>query len=417
MQRTPAVYRLAQLFARRYFTSRNSLSVINIISKVSVFAVGVPVAAMVILLSVFNGFDGLVRSMYSVFDPDLMVVPAEGKTFAIATAEERMPAAAEGVAAYSYVLEESVLFEYRGRQAAGRLRGVDERYALVVPVQETITYGDYELRYGDMEQAVVGQGIAYVLGVKTALYDPLHIYAARRGDYSPLLPIDGYSRGSLFPEGIFRLDAETDGTYVYCTLDFAQQLLDYEGRASGIAIRTDGTRPETVRRQLASALGDDFRVLTRYEQKASMYRILKVEKLGIFIISLFVLVIASFSIIGSLVMLILDKKEDIRILFTMGADVRFVRRIFVGEGMLIGAAGTLGGLCVGLAFALAQQRFGFIKMGAASCLVDAYPVAVQATDIVAIAATALAVTWLINRLTVARMIPRTAIRCNIRHNG
>lgn len=407
--------RLASLFARRYFASRNSLSVINIIAKVSVFAVGVPVAAMVILLSVFNGFDGLVRSMYNVFDPDLMVVPAEGKTFETAAVEGRM-ASAEGVAAYSFVLEESVLFEYRGRQAAGRLRGVDDRYGLVVPVQGTISYGEYELRYGDMEQAVVGQGIAYVLGVRTALYDPLHIYAARRGDYSPLLPIDGYSRGSLFPEGIFRLDAETDGTYVFCTLEFAQQLLDYEGRASAVAVRTEG-RPEAVRKELSEALGDEFRVLTRYEQKASMYRILKVEKLGIFIISLFVLVIASFSIVGSLVMLILDKKEDIRILFTMGADVRFVRRIFVSEGMLIGAMGTAGGLCVGLAFAWTQQQFGFIKMGAASFLVDAYPVAVQGTDLVAIAVTALTVTWLINRLTVARMIPRTAIRCNIRHNG
>lgn len=407
--------RLASLFARRYFASRNSLSVINIIAKVSVFAVGVPVAAMVILLSVFNGFDGLVRSMYNVFDPDLMVVPAEGKTFETAAVEGRM-ASAEGVAAYSFVLEESVLFEYRGRQAAGRLRGVDDRYGLVVPVQGTISYGEYELRYGDMEQAVVGQGIAYVLGVRTALYDPLHVYAARRGDYSPLLPIDGYSRGSLFPEGIFRLDAETDGTYVFCTLEFAQQLLDYEGRASAVAVRTEG-RPEAVRKELSEALGDEFRVLTRYEQKASMYRILKVEKLGIFIISLFVLVIASFSIVGSLVMLILDKKEDIRILFTMGADVRFVRRIFVSEGMLIGAMGTAGGLCVGLAFAWAQQQLGFIKMGAASFLVDAYPVAVQGTDLVAIAVTALTVTWLINRLTVARMIPRTAIRCNIRHNG
>lgn len=407
--------RLASLFARRYFASRNSLSVINIIAKVSVFAVGVPVAAMVILLSVFNGFDGLVRSMYNVFDPDLMVVPAEGKTFETAAVEGRM-ASAEGVVAYSFVLEESVLFEYRGRQAAGRLRGVDDRYGLVVPVQGTISYGEYELRYGDMEQAVVGQGIAYVLGVRTALYDPLHIYAARRGDYSPLLPIDGYSRGSLFPEGIFRLDAETDGTYVFCTLEFAQQLLDYEGRASAVAVRTEG-RPEAVRKELSEALGDEFRVLTRYEQKASMYRILKVEKLGIFIISLFVLVIASFSIVGSLVMLILDKKEDIRILFTMGADVRFVRRIFVSEGMLIGAMGTAGGLCVGLAFAWAQQQFGFIKMGAASFLVDAYPVAVQGTDLVAIAVTALTVTWLINRLTVGRMIPRTAIRCNIRHNG
>lgn len=404
------MYRLAQLFARRYFASRNALSVINIISKVSVFAVGVPVAAMVILLSVFNGFEGLVRSMYNVFDPDLMVLPAEGKTFGTVEAEERL-AGAEGVADYSFVLEESVLFEYRGRQAAGRLRGVDERYGQVVPVQGTISYGEYELRYGDMEQAVVGQGLAYVLGVKTALYDPLHIYAARRGDYSPPLPIDGYKRGSLFPEGIFRLDAETDGTYVFSTLDFAQQLFDYEGRASGVAVRiVPGERPETVRRQLAAALGDDFRVLNRYEQKASMYRILKVEKLGIFIISLFVLVIASFSIVGSLVMLILDKKEDIRILFTMGGDVRFVRRIFVGEGMLIGVMGTLGGLCVGVAFALAQQHFGFIKMGAASFLVDAYPVEVHAADLVAIAAAALAVTWLINKLTVARMISRSAIR-------
>ena len=150
--------RISSLFARRYLSSRNSLSVINIISRVSIFAVGVPVAAMVILLSVFNGFDGLVKSMYGVFDPELIVVPAEGKVFDMEALDEAV-FAESGVAAYSFLLEESVLLEYRGRQKAARLRGVDDRYAEVVPVRETIAYGDYELRFGDMEQAVVGQGL------------------------------------------------------------------------------------------------------------------------------------------------------------------------------------------------------------------------------------------------------------------
>lgn len=400
--------RISSLFARRYLSSRNSLSVINIISRVSIFAVGVPVAAMVILLSVFNGFDGLVKSMYGVFDPELIVVPAEGKVFDMEALDEAVFAEA-GVAAYSFLLEESVLLEYRGRQKAARLRGVDNRYAEVVPVRETIAYGDYELRFGDMEQAVVGQGLAYDLGVKTALYDPLNVYTVRRGEYSSLLPIDGYRTEGLFPAGIFRLDAETDGTYLLSTLGFAQGLLDYPGQASAVAVRTDG-RPESVRRKLAEGLGDEFRVMTRYEQKASMYRIMKLEKLGIFFISLLVLVIASFSIIGSLVMLIIDKRPDIRTLFTMGADVGFVRRIFVEEGMLIGGLGTAGGLVVGLLFALVQQHFGVIRIGAASFLVDAYPVVVQFWDIVAIAAAAMGVTWIINRVTVSRMIPKRSVR-------
>lgn len=402
--------RLSSLFARRYLSSRNSMSVINIISRVSIFAVGVPVAAMVLLLSVFNGFDGLVKSMYSVFDPEIVILPAQGKVFDISQVDEtifEIPT----VAGFSYMLEESVLLEYRGRQTVANLRGVDDNYAKVVPVGETISYGDYELRFGDMEQAVVGQGIAYDLGVKTALYDPLNIYAVRRGDYSPLLPIEGYKMEPLFPAGIFSLDAETDGKYVFSTIEFARELLDYEGMASAIAVKTErGANPERVRESLSADLGENFKVLTRYEQKASMYHILKLEKLGIFFISLLVLVIASFSIIGSVVMLILDKKPDIRILFTMGADVRFVRGIFFNEGMLIGSIGIAGGVITGLALALAQQYFGVIKIGAASFLVDAYPVLVQWQDIVMIALAAFVVIWVINKLTVWKMIPRFSIK-------
>ncbi len=258
------------------------------------------------------------------------MVPAEGKVFDIASVDEEAFAEA-GVESFSYLLEENVLLEYRGRQTTARLRGVDERYEGVVPVRETIAYGDYELRFGDMEQAVVGQGLAYDLGVKTALYDPLNVYAVRRGEYSSLLPIDGYRTAGLFPAGIFRLDAETDGTYVLSTLGFAQELLDYPGKASAIAVKAGGGRPESVRKKLAAGLGDDFRVMTRYEQKASMYRIMKAwRSLGIFFISLLVLVIASFSIIGSLVMLIIDKRPDIGILYDGGG--RWFREAYLREG-------------------------------------------------------------------------------------
>lgn len=401
--------RIVTLFARRYLLSRNSLSVINIISKVSIFAVGIPVAAMVILMSVFNGFDNLVKGMYTVFDPDLLVAPAEGKTFSM----DEIPAEAlyaEGVEGFSFVLEESVLLQYRGRQTTARLRGVDASYDRVVPVRDVVYRGDYELRFGDMEQAVVGQGIAYDLGIRTALFDKLYVYAARRGEYSSLLPVDGYKVDGIFPAGIFSLDAETDRTYVLTTLEFAQNLLDYPNRASAIAVNTGDARQETVRKRLAAELGDEFNVMTRYEQKASMYRIMKLEKLGIFFISLLVLVIASFSIVGSLVMLILDKRPDVRIMFTMGADVKFVRRIFVGEGMLISAIGTAGGLVVGLLFSLVQQYFKLIKIGAPTFVVDAYPVLVRPLDIVAIAFASMIVTWVINELTVRRMIPKSSIR-------
>lgn len=401
--------RTASLFARRYFFSRHSLSVINIISRVSIFAVGVPVAAMVILLSVFNGFDSLVKEMYGVFDPELMVVPATGKTFETGRIDSLLKTES-GIESYSYILEESVLLEYRGRQATARLRGVDDNYDRVVPVRETIAYGDYELRFGDMEQAVVGQGLAYDLGVKTALYDPLNIYAPRRGEYSSILPVDGYNKMWLFPAGIFRLDAQTDGTYVLGTLDFAQRLLDYPGQASAAALKVGGGRIEGVKKRLEAALGEEFKTLTRYEQKASMYRIMKLEKLGIFFISILVLIIAAFSIMGSLAMLIIDKRPDIRILSTMGADTGFVRSVFLREGMIIGVAGIAGGLVVGLAFALVQQHLGIIKIGAPSFLVDAYPVVVKGLDVVMTAVTALAVVWIINKMTVLRMIRRSSIR-------
>ena len=384
---------------------------INIISRVSIFAVGVPVAAMVILLSVFNGFQGLVQSMYTSFDPDIVITPAKGKVFDKAGLDALNLRDVEGVGQVSYYLEESVLMEYRGRQTLGTLRGVDSLYEQVVPIRDLIVHGNYELRKGDMEQAVIGQGIQYQLGVRTALFNTLNIYIPRRGDFSSLLPVDAYTTGKLWPEGIFALDADTDGSYVLSTLEFAQGLFDYEGKVSGAAVRlAGGAGQEQMKKALQRMVGDDYKVLTRYEQKASMYRVMQYEKWAIFFISLLVLVIASFSIIGSLVMLIIDKKPDIRTLTTMGADVGFVRRIFVDEGMLIGGIGVLVGTVFGVLICWLQQQFGLVKLGGQSFLVDAYPVVMKWQDIAVVVVATLAVTWAISKLTVGRMLPKSSIR-------
>ena len=382
---------------------------VNIISRVSVFAVGIPVAAMVILLSVFNGFNSMVKDLYGAFDPELLVVPANGKVFGVDSVAVKL-SQLNGSAVCSFFLEENVLLEYRGQQTAALLRGVDSCYTDVVPIEEAVARGEFQLRFGDMQQAVVGQGIAYELGIRTAFYDPLNVYAVRRGDFSSLLPIDAYNKDYLFPAGVFRLDAETDAAYAISTLDFAQQIFDYPNAASGVAVSSLDGRTDNLRNRLQTLLGDDFNVLSRYQQKASMYRIMELEKLGIFIISLFVLIIASFSVIGTLVMLIIDKRPDINTLYTMGASVRFVRSIFVSEGMLISSIGTLSGLVFGLALALLQQHFGFVKINASTFLVDAYPVVVHMTDIVAIAVASLLITWIINIFTVAKMIPRASVR-------
>lgn len=403
--------KLSMLFARRYLSSRKSLSVINIISRVSIFAVGIPVAAMIILLSVFNGFEGVTKLMYGSFDADLLVLPAAGKVFDEKAVDTKIFNAAGDIAAYSFVLEENVMLEYRGRQAAGVLRGVDSRFEKVVPIGSLIVAGDYELLFGDMQQAVVGQGLAYELGVRTNLLSPINVYAPRRGNVSSMLPVDIYNTARVFPAGVFALDLETDGTYMMTTMEFAREVLNYQGKASSVMVRLrEGADQQKSANYLREALGDGFKVLTQYDQKAVMYRIMKYEKWAIFFIILLVLVIASFSLVGSLVMLIIDKRPDIRTILTLGAGVGFVRRIFHNEGLLIGAIGTAGGVIVGGLFCWAQQTFGFIKIGAQTFLIDRYPVQMQALDIVCVVAAALVVNRIITIFTVSRMIPKSSIR-------
>ena len=397
-----------RLFARRYLFSRNSRSVINIISGVSVVAVAVPVAAMIILLSVFNGFESLVKQLCSAYDADITVSPATGTAFETAALDDMAIAGTEGVGAVSFVLEQGALLEYKGNQATATIRGIDGNYAAVMPVEETVQNGRFRVQLGeDVNEVILGQGLAYALGVHSFVVDDVTVYALKRSTFSTLLPMDGYSAASFPISGTFTIDAETDRNNAITSLRAAQKLFNYPDKATALLVRTDdGADATKVKRGIERIAGDGFKVQTRDERNATLYRIMRYEKWGIFLISLMVLVIASFSIVGSLVMLIIDKREDICTLRAMGADTRLVRRIFTAEGMMICGIGGAAGLAAGIALCLIQQRFGLITIPAESFLTDEYPVRLCGTDIAAVGISFILTAWCISAATVAAMIPR-----------
>ena len=228
---------LAGWFARRYFFSKKSHSVINLIAGVSVVSVAVPVAAMIVLLSVFNGFEQLVRSMNSHFDADLTLTPREGQTFGIESLDTAALRRLPGVEAVSLALEQSALMEYRGRQAMVTVRGVADGYDRVVPVAECITAGDYAVRLGDLDRLVVGRGVAYELGLRSLGESDGVLYALRRTGFSSLLPVEGYTRRQAEVAGVFAADAQTDGRYLFTSLRLAQELFSYPDRASAAVVR------------------------------------------------------------------------------------------------------------------------------------------------------------------------------------
>ncbi len=400
--------RLSQLFARRYLFSAKSHSVINVISAVSVVAVGVPVAAMIILMSVFNGFAGLVDGMQSAFDADLEVRPREGKTFMTDALPTDSIRSIEGVRGVSFALEQSALAEYGGRQVVITVRGVDDNYTDVLPMTDYVQTGEFELRLGEIEQACVGSSVAYRLGVRTFLDTPLNLYSPRRGEISTLLPIDAYTHRRTWPSGVFMISGDVDDSYILTSIELAQSLFDYDGRASQLLVDVrDEASLERTRDAVQRAVGDDFKVVTRLEQQAALYRIMKYEKWGIFFISLLVLIIASFSIVGSLAMLIIDKRDNITTLRAIGARTEFVRSIFTGQGALIGLLGAAIGLVLGVGICWAQQHFGLIEMPGTTFVVRYYPVEMKLTDILLIIAAMAIVTMAITQLTVRTMIRPT----------
>ncbi|WP_295913504.1 FtsX-like permease family protein [uncultured Alistipes sp.] len=396
---------LPQFFARRYLFSPKSRSVVNLISGLSVVAVAMPVAAMIILLSVFNGFESLVKSMCSAFDADLTVTPRQGQTFAADAVDTAAVARIDGVEAFSFILEQSALLEHAGRQATATVRGVDDAYGEVFPLAEAIPSGEFRVRLGDLERLVMGQSMAYMLGVRTLADADVNVYAVRRGSFSSLLPFDNYTRRTVPLGGVYSLDLETERTYVLASLRLAQELFSHPGRVSGLVVRLqEGADAERVRQALEQRLGGEYRVRTRYELRASFYRIMTYEKWGIFFISLLVLLVASFSVVGALAMLIVDKRRDIATLRALGADTSLVRAVFRSEGLLICGLGALFGVVLGVGASLVQQHFGLIGIPAETFLTKSYPVEFRFGDLVVVLAAFGLVAYVISNITVRSMV-------------
>ncbi len=393
-------------FARRYLFSKKSHSVINLISGVSLFAIAMPVAAMVILLSVFNGFEGLIHSMTSAFDADLTITPRRGVTIPTEGVDTAALRRIEGVETLSWVVEQEALAKYGNRQQLVTVRGVEEHYTDLFPIREAITVGEYCLQQGDRACVVMGQGMTYMLGIRSLVTAPLELYALRRTSFSTLLPTEGYRRQELPITGLFLLDAESESRYLLTSITLARRLFEREGVATSLLIRLQSTAdPERVKRAVEEQLGEEFRVRTRYELRPSFYDMMTYEKWGILFISLLVLVIASFSVIGALTMLIIEKRREQQTLRSLGADTRFLRRIFVGEGFLLALLGGGGGLLLGVGVTLLQQHLGLIRLPVETFIMEAYPVELRVGDLLRIVLLFTAVLSTIILLTVHTLIP------------
>ena len=395
----------AQFVARRFLLSPKSHSIINVMSWVSVVAVGVPVAAMVILMSVFNGFDAIVRNMHSDFEPEITLLPERG---AVITCDENLRqnvTALDEVTSAAWVLDGEALLAYRGRQTTATVRGVDEQFAGLVPIEDMMTAGDYALSDERGDCTVVGRGLAYELGLRSVRMDSVKMYVPSRGRYSKLMPTAGVNTAGARPVGIFALDADTDGKYLLVSLSQAQQLFDYPDGASALKVRlAAGADSRSVRDQIAEFVPEGVAVHTREQLSSAMYKVLDYEKLAIVLIGIMILIVASFSVVGTLTMLIIDKKESIATLRALGADTQLVRRIFVRQGMAICMMGAAGGFVLGLAVSLVQQHFGVIRIPADTFLVEVYPVRVVPTDLMIIVVAFTVVSLLATKLTIAGRI-------------
>jgi lipoprotein-releasing system permease protein len=378
---------LPLFIARRYLFARKSQNAINIISAISVVGVATGTMALIVILSVFNGFDSLIKSLFSVFDPDLEISLAEGKTF-IPEGDSRFDAVKNhpGVLYYTEVLEENALLMYGERQHIATLKGVGENFAGSSGLEKMIVEGSLKLRdeYNN-SFAVIGRGLANVLGVGLNFITPLDIYVPRRTASMAAIitnPEQAFNRKMIFPSGVFSVEQELDMSYVVIPVEFARELLEYQGEVTSIELGLrENFRESQVKGELQQLLGDEFVVKDRYQQHEWLYKVMASEKWAIYLILSFILLVASFNIIGSITMLIIEKKKDMAVLKSLGAGEKLIRKIFLFEGWMISFGGAIAGLILGLLICLAQMEFGLIKLyGDGAFIIDAYPVELQLSD-------------------------------------
>ena len=380
---------LSSTIAWRYLFSKKSHSAINIISMVSVCGVALAKMALICTLSVYNGFQELIASLYSTLDPDIKIEPIKGKTFDISDTLFTDISKWENIEVWSPVLEENVLLVYRDKQMPALMKGVSDNFGQLTEIDKILLDGNFMLRDSIVGYATIGVGIANQLEAGARFVHPLQFYTPKRNVRVNMVnPAASFNEGNLFVAAVFSVNQqEYDDQMVIVPLDFARKILDYTTEVSAIEIKLKpGADISGMISHLKEVLGDSYTVKDRMMQQEDSFRMMQIEKWMTFLILAFILMIATFNVIGSLSMLIIDKKENILTLQSMGADDRLISKIFLTEGCLISAIGAVIGLVLGITLCLLQQHFGLLRLGegTGAFVVDAYPVELMWVDVIAV---------------------------------
>ena len=380
---------LSSTIAWRYLFSKKSHSAINIISMVSVCGVALTTMALICTLSVYNGFQELIASLYSTLDPDIKIEPIKGKTFDISDTLFTDISKWENIEVWSPVLEENVLLVYRDKQMPALMKGVSDNFGQLTEIDKILLDGNFMLRDSIVGYATIGVGIANQLEAGARFVHPLQFYTPKRNVRVNMAnPAASFNEGNLFVAAVFSVNQqEYDDHMVIVPLDFARKILDYTTEVSAIEIKLKpGADISGMISHLKEVLGENYTVKDRMMQQEDSFRMMQIEKWMTFLILAFILMIATFNVIGSLSMLIIDKKENILTLQSMGADDRLISKIFLTEGCLISAIGAVIGLVLGITLCLLQQHFGLLRLGegTGAFVVDAYPVELMWVDVIAV---------------------------------
>ena len=395
---------LSLYIARRYIFAKKSHNAINVISGVSVCGVALATLALICTLSVFNGFQDLVATLFTAFDPQLKIVATIGKVFDAQDPRIQNIRQMPEVAVFSESLEDNAMVQYKGRQIMVTLKGIQDNFNELTAI-DSILFGRGNMVLADevVDYVIPGAELVSVLGTGVRFVDPLEVYAPKRGaKINVANPTTSFESGLLYSSGlVFAVNQQKyDASYMLVSLEFARELFQYDTEVSSIELKLkDEADTDQVKRTLQQQLGEGFQVLDRYEQQSDTFRIMEVEKLISYIFLTFILLIACFNVIGSLSMLIIDKRADVVTLRNLGADNQLISRIFLFEGCLISLFGALIGIVLGLTLCLVQQEFGLISLGGTgegSFIIDAYPVSVHLQDVILVFITV----WVVGFLSV-----------------
>ena len=402
--------RVAPFIALRYLFAKKSHNVINLISAISAIGMAIGTAALIIILSVYNGFDTLIRSMMGSVEPDLLITPATGKTFTPQGEAYDWIAEQESVLNMCCVLEEDVFINYADKQSLAKAKGVDWVYEAESPLRDYMIKGTFSLHRGDVPLACVGAELASDLGLEPHFLTPVEIYfPSRTRKISTSNPAASLERIKIWPSGVFNAGTDINKELIIIPIDKMRELLEYDSEVSAVEIRLkEGTSENSLKSlqsDIEERLGPGFKVKDRFQQNESLYSMMKYEKIAIYMILIFVVIIIAFNIFGSLSMLIIEKKTDISTLRHLGTPERTIRQIFVLEGWLISLTGLAAGLIIGLGFAFLQEQLGIIKMPG-HFIVQAYPIVISWIDVLLVTGGVAVVGYLIALLPVSILSKR-----------